>query len=531
MFLWTRNQSEPARDPIAIDLRTAPEPAQDLQISEQSVIQSPATKNPGFEPDRGDPAKTPVLGGEVLVRFESDHRPAPGAAIYWFDTQRLADPHCSEDLDLLGMGADFFARNGLHFVSDASGRARVPLASGTVQVLAMTRSQFGMTTLQHAEQSAKPIVVDLRAAFGLDVIVRSASTHVPVSDVAVVAQCSQFQDSKIGALTDKRGSARLWPLFKEAEPRGRWYVQLPGIYREELRVPIELEERAKAIELNLPESALAVVRIVDSSGELCPLSGRLQIGWNDKDGDPAQPAEVSISEGIANLARVEIGLTVHVRALLAGTSEEPTSAFDMNDASKDRARFDLVLKQPMKTLRARFQDLDGNALEFTSATCALAVRHGNEVRIERPSFLSRAEGQAVCIFDADQAADGLCTIAVEVQTAQGSRLGGVFHAALKATSTDLGQLHLAPAQLLFAGRALDKLGRAVPGAGVELSREFDKQNASAFRTIDCRTDSEGRFELRGWAEPGAFVLTLSGSAVSTIATASLGDFAVELRGN
>ena len=465
-----------------------------------------------------------------FVTFEADHRPASGADVYWFDNLRLADPHCQQDLELLGMGAKFFERNGRHFVSDSNGIARVPTTGGMIQVIAMTSTHFGMTTIERESESKEPIAIGLRQAFEALVLVRSARTQEPIPGVAVVSLFSDISSTKIGGLTNEHGVARLWPLFQGTEPSVGWYVQLAGIFREEQRVLLDPEAGGKLLELLLPDSAPAQVRIVDDSGELCPLSGTLQLGWNDKEGDPLDPIEVRITEGIADLARVEFDLPVHMRAKLLGTSEEPMSVFTFDSTEKNRARFDLALQRPLQELRARFTDLEGKPLAIASATCSVTIRHDDATIHKRTQLLTRADGSGVFRFDSELGEAGPCTVAVAVETASGTRLGGVFHAALKEKFTDIGELQLAPAQPLFAGRVLDRKGRAVRGARIDIFSPSSEDEANVFRLLECKTDEEGHFELSGWAEGQLFIVRSIGSGTYQSEALSLGDFAVEIRG-
>ena len=494
-----------------------------------SPLPPQATSAPALEPDRADLAASEDLRGQVRVVFESDQSPGAGANIYSFDAERLANPHIEQDLELLGMGKAFFERNGQHFVSDGAGIAHVPEVSGRLQVIAMTPTHFGMTTLENRVESPEPIDVVLRPALGVDVLVRSATTREPVGAVVVVAECSQVYGSRIGAITGKRGVARLWPLFRSPDENARWYASVPGVYRESQRVAIALEDNPPTLELSLPDSAPTLVRLVDAGGELCTLSGKLAIGWNDSDGDPAEPIEVRISEGIADLARVELGLTLHVRAQLAGTSEEPTAVFTTDAKSQERARFDLVLQNRIQLLRARLVDLDGAPLALARASCIVRFRgEENEAR-DSVTCTTRTNGEAVFQFSETSPASGPIVFAVDVAAARGKRLGGVFHAPQLEKSTDLGELRLSPPQRLFAGRALDSKGNAIVGAKVGCRQEGGAPDGGPFQILESTSDSEGRFELLGWAEPGTYKLWAQVNDTGGLVRATLGDFAVEIR--
>ncbi|MEO6707927.1 MAG: hypothetical protein ABI054_04530, partial [Planctomycetota bacterium] len=478
---------------------------------------------------RADLAPSEDLRGQVRVVFEADQSPGAGANIYWFDAERLANPHIEQDLELLGMGKAFFERNGQHFVSDSAGIARVPQVSGRLQVIAMTPTHFGMTTIEKRVESVEPIDVVLRPALGVDVLVRSASTREPVGSVVVVARCSPTYASRIGAITGKRGVARLWPLFRAPDENARWYASLPGVFRESQRVAIAVEENPATLELSLPDSAPTLVRLVDAGGELCPLSGKLAIGWNDTDGDPAEPIEISISEGIADLARVELGLTLHVRAQLAGTSEEPTAVFTTDARSMERARFDLVLQRPIQLLRARLVDQGGAPLALARASCIVRFPRGDNAARDDLTCTTRTNGEAVFQFSEQSPASGPIAFALDVATARGRRLGGVFHASLLEKSIDLGELRLSPPQRLFAGRVLDARGSVVGGATLRCSQPDGQADGGPLQTLECTSDAEGRFELLGWAETGSCELWAQANGIDARVRATLGDFAVEFR--
>ena len=104
-------------------------------------------------------------------------------------------------------------------------------------------------------------------------------------------------------------------------------------------------ERAEPLELLLPDSAPASVRVLESNGELCPLSGTLLIGWNDRDGDPVESRSVRITNGIANLTRLEVGLKLHVRAQLPEHSQTAEDVFSLKPNHAAVVRFELKLEE------------------------------------------------------------------------------------------------------------------------------------------------------------------------------------------
>ncbi len=293
---------------------------------------------------RLDPGGEAELGGTLRVVFDSDNRAAVGVDVYWFASVQLAEGRWRDDLDELGMGLDFFERNGRHFVSDDAGTARIPSDAGRIQVVGTTRTHFGMTTITREAGALEPIVLRLREAFAVPVKVLHAASRSAARDVVVVASCSQLPGMRVGARSDEQGIARLFPLFHEENPRGQWYASLPGVFFDDIRVRLPLQERSEQLELLLPESAPARVRIVDNKGQLCPLTGKLLIGWNDRDGDPVEPRSVRITDGIASLTRLEVGLELHVRAQIEDLSETPEAVFTLDSKNTARGRFELKLK-------------------------------------------------------------------------------------------------------------------------------------------------------------------------------------------
>ncbi len=343
-FAWNR-----ARHVTVRELEGASDFQPVARASEAAATSLTAPSTPGASaeavaPQRVDPSADTELSGSLRVVFDSDDRPAAGVDIYWFASVQLAEGRWRDDLDELGMGLDFFERNGRHFVSDGAGAARIPPDSGRIQIVGTTRTHFGMTTLTAESSSTAPIVLRLREAFAVAVRVLHASSRSPARDVVVVASCSQLPGMRVGARSDEQGIARLFPLFHEDDPRGQWYASLPGVFFDELRVALPMQERTEPLELLLPESAPASVRIVGKTGELCPLSGKLLIGWNDRDGDPLEPRTVRITDGIANLTRLEVGLNLHVRAQIPEVSESPESVFTIEPKHAAVGRFELKLK-------------------------------------------------------------------------------------------------------------------------------------------------------------------------------------------
>ncbi len=297
-----------------------------------------------IDPARQPPIAGEILGGVVRATIEGSAEPAAGADVYWFGPEAFADPRWRAEFDQLGMGREFFERNGRRFVTDADGVASVPVSSARIQIIATTETHFGMTTCDGGNSAERPVELQLRAAFGVDVRVRSPATGSAVRDVLVIASNSVIAGSRIGAHTDERGIARLWPLFHEESPRGRWYAAVPGVFLDEPRVPLSLEARTEPLELELPESAPAEVRIVDRVGALRPLTGTLTLVWNDREGDPVPPRQVRIEGGIADVTRLEVGVGLRVQGKFPRVDELPTAEFRLDAASNARAVFKLALE-------------------------------------------------------------------------------------------------------------------------------------------------------------------------------------------
>ncbi len=343
-FAWNRARHVAVRE---LEGASDFQPVARASQADATAVMAPSATESGtaaIATQRVDPSAETELNGTLRVVFDSDDRPAAGVDIYWFASLQLAEGRWRDDLDELGMGVDFFQRNGRHFVSDDSGAARIPTDSGRIQIVGTTRTHFGMATFTREAGSPEPIVLRLREAFALSVRVLHASSRSPARDVVVVASCSQLPGMRVGARSDEQGIARLFPLFHEDDPRGQWYASLPGVFFDEIRVALPMKGQSDPLELLLPESAPATVRIVDDKGELCPLSGKLLIGWNDRDGDPLEPRSVRISDGIANLTRLEVGVKLHVRAQIPELTDTPESVFTLGPKHAAVGRFELQLK-------------------------------------------------------------------------------------------------------------------------------------------------------------------------------------------
>ena len=133
-FAWNRARHVAVR---ALDGATDFQPIVTAPECDATALASPPLAGAGaadLPPQRMDPGGEAELGGTVQVVFDSDDRPAAGVDIYWFASRPLADGRWRDELDELGMGLEFFQRNGRHFVSDETGTARVPTDAGVVQV-------------------------------------------------------------------------------------------------------------------------------------------------------------------------------------------------------------------------------------------------------------------------------------------------------------------------------------------------------------------------------------------------------------
>lgn len=348
---WNRARHVLPRELQSPESSALPVPA---EPSRTPLLTTPSATEAGTAPAaplREEPLGALELTETLRVVFDDDGRPAGRVDVYWFGSGELGGTRWRDELDELGMGQDFFQRNGRHFVTDDAGHAQVPADTEAVQVVGTTPTHFGMNSLARTSANGEGIELRLREAFAVEVRVLDALSRSPLRDVVVVGACARLPGSKVGARSDADGIARLFPLFHEEDPSCTWYASPPGVFFEDIRVALPTGAVEQPLELLLPRSARASLRLVDAQGRICPFSGKLLIGWNDREGDPVQPRYVRIINGAANLTRIEAGLDLHVRAELKGLDEEPAAVFHAEAGRTAPTVFDLRVETKLEPAR------------------------------------------------------------------------------------------------------------------------------------------------------------------------------------
>jgi hypothetical protein len=279
---------------------------------------------------------------ELLIDFEVSAQPASGASVYYYGPIERSHPSAEQDLARLGLGLQFFERNMRHFVADEHGRVQLPFVRGTLQLVAVHSQSFGMGSFELDSQPGEALRLSLRDAASVEVIVRHATSKEALRDVAVKARRRAGRDAPVGGETDANGRVRLWPLFEDPELPSLWTAKAEGLLREEVARNFTLEDSAQPLELLLPSTGSALLRLVAPDGSLLVLPATLQLAWNDAEDEPGNFEQMTFRDGTISLPCVELDLTVQLRAEILATRQRVLSSFRLTDSK--RARIDLLVE-------------------------------------------------------------------------------------------------------------------------------------------------------------------------------------------
>jgi carboxypeptidase family protein len=197
-----------------------------------------------------------------------------------------------------------------------------------------------------------------------------------------------------------------------------------------------------------------------------------------------------LQDGKALFPWVELGRSWELSAWRAGGNVPTSTRVPGPTTAEERVRVELVLGADHPLVSFRLVDAEGQHLPYRKVELARRQMFGF---VDSTSVVTDAQGR----FTADGQADGGAFV-VSHQTPAGLTLRGraSLPEALEDGMNDGGDVVLADAPVLCAGRVVDELGRPFAGADVVAGEE----NRHGFGGSDAtrgKSDEQGRFELHG----------------------------------
>ena len=489
-------EPKPPLTPAALDTIVTPAPLETRgpELSDAAAAQEELARGPQWS---------------LRVIDERSDALVPGADVYFFSPQRIAEVLMIEDPNVFFGMTQFYERYGLHRRTDELGSAEVPLVESSFWIVAMTPTLFGGAAFGPDAVLGGQLDVRVRPTDFLEVQVLSARDRRPLSGVAVAFRDEALMGFPIGAKSDAQGLARLGPCAARSNDEPARFVTVHGVFSR----PVETWCRAGYAlrpELLVPDSERLLVRIVDASGKTCPIDGELALEWKGRTEIFGPSPRLPIRAGTVSIPRVELGLKLSMDAYLGRAHTTLRKNFTMPNTARDQ-RVDMALDPATPIVRVKLLRDDGRAFEAAnwkvSGLLSCAGRAG--VSVFETGIL-RGSGTIAFALHALEGPPCEFRFAIQVHSSTGEDLGGSLRASLGPGINDQGELTLQPGSLLCSGFVVDSRGVGVAGRRIELGSPLESvsgvRGVPALLAATATSAVEGRFELRGWGETGEFIV-------------------------
>jgi hypothetical protein len=408
------------------------------------------------------------------------------------------------------------AAEGERYLAGWDGALRVPRAERAVLLTAETSDGFAWAQLNPEVQELE---LELAPSPSLRVRVLEAEGR-PAAGVPVALKRKPDVDSYAyaRATTGRDGVATFRDALLTLAKAGESplvVVELPLVYPPRATLaPAPAPLPVEPLELRLPPCGSLVVRVLDTDGE--PVRGErktLTLGALPPEGaEPSGAADpksrrrltcVDLAGATVRFPRVELGRRFGLHFDAGDEESEELFELDGPRASGELVTVDYAPYATMHFVTGRALDTAGRPLRALPLEAAvLRERESRGVRRSARHVESDAEGRfRVQIGERGQRV-GIARL--ELRTEGDPALGIVCDVPrpLARGGCDLGDLALAPEQLIAAGTVRNERGLGVEEARVTVSVKADpsgqEERWKELGHDSLRSDDEGRFVLRGF---------------------------------
>jgi hypothetical protein len=435
-------------------------------------------------------------------------------------------------------------REGVARTSDSRGLVRIPAPRVQRLVLASADGLFGMCWIE--PETPRPWTLEL-AADG-DWLVRASDALGAPIEGLWIGLYGDARRQLARACTDAQGLARFEHARYALERcEGEEFELIP---RAILGAPVRASwcgrvPPTEPTEIRLPRLGLAEVALRDPSG--AAWSAWDEFVWV-RDASGARAAQSAEAQQSASLdARTDDGMRVHAQLgleLEAGLSsmavEEPISALGDHPVRADELlRIELTLGSTHPIARMRLIGPDGAPLLNTLVEVRRQIAQDGRLSTSISRMRSDAHAQLLVPLSPPRA--GVRNV-LAIALPENDALQAVLEAPSepKRGWLECGDVQLAQAPVLAAGRVLDSTGAPVAGAKIDVqsaslrmapanapreaaarttsARANDAWNFAAGRHWSLLSDAEGNFELRSFERPDRVRAAVkSGSAFLALA--------------
>ncbi len=463
MALWLSSDFTARLAPESMEL-TGGEETTDTARDLVEGIAEPATTEATVRTSTDEASIAANLEGgptwNLRVIDEKSREPIAGASVYFFPPRRIAEVLLIDDPSVFFAPAQFYERYGLQRTTNELGLTEIPQVGGTFWLVAMTPSRFGGATFDPTKAIDGQFELGLGPSEFLEARVLSASDRKPLGGVAVALRDEGLMGFPIGAKSDAQGLARLGPFSTRTNDEPARFVTVHGVFSK----PVEAWARAGSApmaELLVPDSERLLVRIVDSTGKICAIDGELGLDWDGRPKNMAQWVKLPIRAGTVAIPRVELGLTLSLRAELYGAGPLPMVEFTMPKTAHDQ-RFDLALDSRISIVRVRLIGADQQPIGLASWSVDVSGTC-NPTRGLGGQYKGVLRGSESITFALGPLPEDQCEVrfGARVHSAAGADAGGLFRASVHRGMNELEAWALEPASVLCTGQVIGHEGRDV----------------------------------------------------------------------
>jgi len=428
-------------------------------------------------------AEPPVRAAlELATAVESEHElwivdaatraPLAGARVQFADLEYARVLAWRQGRLDLGEDAEWLEREATSLTSDARGLVCLPQPKHSGLAIVRHGELFGLWWIDDKEP--KPWTLELLPDQPWDVLARDEAGK-PIAGLRI-----HWRDAAGNLLAQQRTDATGLARFEHARwrlahsERESFEVLPMAILREPLTR--EWESRippAAPTELVMPDLGLVELDLRDPDGS--PWTFPDQEVWlrdasgarEDQNDQQQQLAYLRWGEYDAYRVHAELGLELEAGWRARRRDGEVLVRFAGPNEAAEVVRAELVAGAAAPIFRMRLLDARGEPLASTAVRVELLVRSGSET--DRVYDALRTDARAVLCVPAPEASSrGASKLSVALEADRRVQVVLAPIGAAERGWVELGDVRLAPAPLVAAGRVVDAAGLPVPGVDVEL---------------------------------------------------------------
>ncbi len=478
-----------------------------------------------------DPSTFTVAGepvAEVSIELADSGKPLPGAVVWYWRKRTAAGSGDELESWLRSSSIESHQSQAVRLEADVFWMVRVPDDEAGFRIAAQAPGLWGCATFAPGRNATVSVGLAPDSDLGVRVVDAGGA---PLAGATVVLRQRRLAvfDLLTAVSGEPDGIAVLrhvdWVLRSQSVAREGLTVAVQGLFYPPVEKLVDwTTSPTEPMVLTVRPSGSLEVTLIDRSGAPVRVPFEVRIAFDDHGSSRAW------SEGRFETLRtqdgssvvfehVELGHHIDVRVILAGLDNSQGGTGPGPSVAGERMQLRIPLRDDVAVLCGRLVDGEGKALEGTCVSARIehgigfADEDGWSLRTAADgrfwivtSPLEEEIGRLLALYRGSGAEEGSSLVPFHIVPVPGTLPLAVarrnLSGAVLGGTTELGDFALSEVPVLAAGTVVDSRGRPVEAAAVQASQlqsaaDPDTASAGVLRVFGSRSDSQGRFEIRG----------------------------------